>query len=278
VTSPLKPPCAFQGGKQRISKQIVEVLLEAAANEETKFYDLCCGSGAISLELVNRGVNPSRIFMLDNSSWGSFWSSIGEGRFNLDYFEKLLSDLPNDKTKIKSHISELATKPVGINEDELYILLQSCSFGGKQIWRKEDEWANAFFRDYWQPTEASVRRSAANPIQPGPSELLKRLERIVERMRGVKAIHADISTIFDTDIAKNAVVYVDPPYAGTTGYGFNFDSTEFASQYQAEHSSPLFISEARPLSTNSVKLYFGGANGGISATRRIKHEEWLSRF
>ena len=40
-------PCAYQGGKQRLAKQIVDVIFEQNdINETTKFYDLCCGSGA----------------------------------------------------------------------------------------------------------------------------------------------------------------------------------------------------------------------------------------
>lgn len=66
-------PCAYQGGKQRIAKDIVDIFFkENGINEETKFYDLCCGSGAISIELVNRGVNPSNIIMVDKSPWDYF--------------------------------------------------------------------------------------------------------------------------------------------------------------------------------------------------------------
>lgn len=274
----LKPPCTYQGGKQRISKQIVDSILSAAPDENTKFYDLCCGSGAISVELVNRGVHPSRIVMLDSSSWGTFWQAIGEGRFDLTYFASLISDLPEDKNEIKAHVSKLALDPVEKYEAELYILLQSCSFGGKQIWRKGDTWANAFFRDYWQPTETSVRRSSANPMQPSGNELLRRVKNISESMLGVTGIRADISSVLEAQMETNAVVYVDPPYEGTTGYGFRFDAFEFASKFRSRHANTLFVSEARSLSSNSVKLLFGGANGGISASRKVKHDEWLNRF
>ena len=45
----LLPPCSYQGGKQRLAKQICEILIENA-DETTKFYDFCCGSGVIKLE------------------------------------------------------------------------------------------------------------------------------------------------------------------------------------------------------------------------------------
>ena len=73
MSSILRVPCSYQGGKQRIASQIVDVILESLPSENTQFYDLCCGSGAISIELVNRGIDPKSISMLDISSWGTFW-------------------------------------------------------------------------------------------------------------------------------------------------------------------------------------------------------------
>ena len=49
----MRVPCAYQGGKQRVAVQIVDILLEAAPGPDSRFYDLCCGSGAVSIELVN---------------------------------------------------------------------------------------------------------------------------------------------------------------------------------------------------------------------------------
>ncbi|MEG2533815.1 MAG: hypothetical protein RSB04_12485, partial [Gordonibacter sp.] len=148
----LRVPCAYQGGKQRVSAQIVDVLLDSAPGADSRFYDLCCGSGAVSIELVNRGIDPSRITMLDLSSWGTFWSAIGSGSFKMDAFERILSDLPEDKREVKAHMSALSALPVLDNEAEIYPVLQAGSFGGKQIWREGSRWANAFFRDYWEPT------------------------------------------------------------------------------------------------------------------------------
>ena len=136
MSSLMRVPCSYQGGKQRVAAQIVDILLEAASESNSIFYDLCCGSGAISIELVNRGVDPSRICMLDISSWGSFWSAIGSGTFNMDVFDQFLLELPSDKREYKSHMSSLSASPSVDHEAELYPVLQACSFGGKQIWRR----------------------------------------------------------------------------------------------------------------------------------------------
>ena len=64
----LSIPCAYQGGKQRLAKDIVDIIFnENNISEDTKFYDLCCGSGAISIELINRGIQPENITMISLS-------------------------------------------------------------------------------------------------------------------------------------------------------------------------------------------------------------------
>jgi len=274
----IRVPCSYQGGKQRIAAQIVDHLIDVATEPSSQFYDLCCGSGAVSIELVNRGVDPSRIWMLDISSWGSFWHAIGTGTFNIGVFDRLLAELPSDKRDYKDHMSALSALPTGNDEVELYPLLQACSFGGKQIWRDGERWANACFRDYWEPTTSSIRRSPANPMQPGLTELRRRIAAIVNGMRGVNCLNNDIMTILNDPLPSNAVVYVDPPYKSTTKYGFSFDLISFISRFRETNQAPLFISEGIPLNDNSLLLTFGGAKGGISGARKGKHQEWLSRF
>lgn len=275
MTNRLRVPCAFQGGKQRIAAQIVDRLLDAAPGPNARFYDLCCGSGAVSIELVNRGVDVSRIYMLDISSWGTFWSAIGTGTFDMTVFDQIVSGLPTDKRHLKAYMSELAALPI-VHEAELYPVLQACSFGGKQIWRNGERWANACFRDYWEPTATSIRRSPANPMQPSRSELRRRIETLVDRMKGVACHHADISTILSRPIPPNSVVYVDPPYKDSTGYAFAFDLPSFMGRFQELNQIPLFVSEGVPLNENALKLSFGGAKGGISGAKKGKHQEWLS--
>ena len=272
----LRVPCSYQGGKQRVAQEIVDHLLEAALDERTLFYDLCCGSGAIAVELVNRGIDPKRIVMLDGSSWGAFWLAIGTGSFKTEEFEEILGRIPTDKRQVKGHVEILAAQALLDNEAEIYPVLQACSFGGKQLWREGDRWENAYFRDYWEPTATSVRRSPANPMQPSVGELRRRVNALAIAMRGVTSIHEDIFSILDEPIPSNSVVYVDPPYGGTTGYGFRFDLHEFLEKYFHVNSAPVFVSEGVALTANAVRLKPGGAKGGISGSRDGRHQEWLT--
>ena len=196
----------------------------------------------------------------------------------MDVFDRFLSELPSDKRDYKAHMLTLSALPVREEEIELYLLLQANSFGGKQIWRNGKSWANACFRNYWEPTATSVRRSPANPMQPGPTELRRRIDVLVNGMKGVNAINMDIKTILNASIPSDAVVYIDPPYKNTTKYGFSFDLEYFINQFREINQNPLFISEGVPLNDNSLILTFGGAKGGISGVRKGKHHEWLTRF
>lgn len=273
---PLRVPCSYQGGKQRIAGEIAEVLLDSARGVNSQFFDLCCGSGAISIELINKGVSPERITMLDISSWGTFWEAVGRGSFRMEIFQNYLEQVPQDKRLVKEHMMRLSQQDPGEFEAEIYPILQSCSFGGKQIWWRDGVWHNAFFRDYWHPTETSIRRSPANPMHPKPEQLQQRIAHITERMSGITAMHADITTILDGSVPRDAVFYVDPPYQGTTSYGFNFNVITFAETLRERTSAPIFVSEGRALSSGGVELKVRGANGGISGNRVTKHREWLT--
>ena len=276
----LRVPCCYQGGKQRIASQIADKLLAVYPedNNNVHFYDLCCGSGAITIELLNRGIEPRQITMLDVSSWGTFWKTIGEGSFNLASFEKELNQIPDDKRKIKAYMTALASKTLEENEQYIYPILQSCSFGGKQIWLDNGKWSNAFFRDYWEPTANSIRKSPANPMQPSPDTLYKRVQELANRCKGITCLRENIMSFANTTVNGPAVVYVDPPYQGTTSYGFNFNLTDFIETFKDNNDIPLFVSEGVPLSDHSEELAFGGAKGGISGNRPSKHREWITRF
>ena len=99
----LVPPCSYQGGKQRLAKQIVDIILEQNdITEYTKFYDLCCGCGAITLELINRGIHPTNIIMVDKGLFGKFWNSIANNEFNLDVFQQEIKKIPEKNCQEKN--------------------------------------------------------------------------------------------------------------------------------------------------------------------------------
>ena len=283
----LEIPCSYQGGKQRLAKQIVDILYkENNINDDTKFFDLCCGSGAISLELINRGFNPNNITMIDNGCFGQFWQDIANGEFDLDIFKREIENLPNLEN-IQSYLKKLSDLPV--DEDKMvyhYRLLQAGAFGSKQIWIENNRWKNNTFRSYWLPTETSNRRSPVNPMMPMPNTLYNRVESIVKQLSG--SIIASRESVFDAVYRideernkgnKNIIIYIDPPYANTTGYKETFDI--YSLEGQIWSTSPIYISEGYKMqgASESYLLSVGRTKGNISGEAKKKPtEEWLNRF
>ena len=283
----LEIPCSYQGGKQRLAKQIVDIFYkENNINDDTKFFDLCCGSGAISLELINRGFNPNNITMIDNGCFGQFWQDIANEEFDLDIFKREIENLPNLEN-IQSYLKKLSDLPV--NEDKMvyhYLLLQAGAFGSKQIWIENDKWKNNTFRSYWLPTETSNRRSPVNPMMPMPDTLYNRVESIVKQLSG--SIIASRESVFDAVYRideernkgnKNIIIYIDPPYANTTGYKETFDI--YSLEGQIWSTSPIYISEGYKMqgASESYLLSVGRTKGNISGEAKKKPtEEWLNRF
>ena len=143
---------------------------------------------------------------------------IGDGSFLYKKFLTYADIVPRDKTKIQKYIKELSKENADIDECYKYILLQAASFGGKQIWKENNEWKNTSFRNYWQPTATSKRRSPVNPMQPMIDILCKRIKVISEKCIGIQCIYDDIWTILQIIPTENCIIYIDPPYYNSTKY------------------------------------------------------------
>lgn len=269
----------YQGAKHRIAGKIVDIMNPM---DSSRFFDICCGSGSISMELVSRGYPVSEIYMVDAGPWGLFWQTIGNGDFSIDQMRYYCSLIP-EKDHIKEFMEDLSKQEV--NQDAVYIflLLQASSFGGKAIWIKDNRWQNCTFRSYWKPTATSSRRSPVNPMMPMADTILKRLEIIMDQMQGVHGLCHNI--VYSGDLLSalninyfnvNDIVYIDPNYQGTTGYGFTLEADTFAFTLPCK----TYVSEGKPMElANNYTLITGGSEkGGISGNRSSNHKEFLSRY
>lgn len=270
--SDLVAPVTYQGGKQRLADRIIAHL---GLGDAERFNDLCCGSGAVSIAAVNAGYDPRSISMVDLSPWGLFWRAIGSGEFDVDHFRRVMLEVPSDPRGIKLHVETLynrAVDPARAVYD--FLILQGAAIGGSAVRIDGGRWRRSSgFRDYWLPTATSSRRSPVNPMMPMPDTICERVSAIAERMRGVTACCADAST-FAASI-KRGVVYIDPPYGMTTGYGYTMDAGMTARSL----SVPCWVSEGRAMSDGAVRLSGGEAKGGVTGNRkRTPQEEWLSPF
>jgi site-specific DNA-adenine methylase len=266
----MQPPVTYQGAKQRIAKQVVNAMDHSGC---ARFFDLCCGSGAISLEMVSRGwFEPAQITMVDAGPWGLFWEAVGRSRFQLQKMEFWCEQVPTNRAEIKEFMEYLSKQPVDQDAPYVFLLLQAASFGGKAIWIKEGRWQNCSFRSFWQPTATSSRRSPVNPMMPMPETLYSRVREIVSAMDGVSGVYGKVEGVHPP---HDSLVYIDPNYEGTTGYGHSLDIREYLNHLVAR----CYISEGKPLSQGAVLLSSGRSKGGISGERQTPaNQEWLSKF
>ena len=70
------------------------------------------------------------------------------------------------------------------------------------------------------------------------------------------------------------MIYIDPPYEGTTGYGDGLNVVEYVKRQNAR----CYVSEGKALSQEAVCVSTGRSKGGISGNRKKANEEWLSHF
>jgi hypothetical protein len=280
LNNKIEIPCAYQGGKQRLAPQIIDIILKQNyINEDTKFYDLCCGSGAISIELINRDTPITDIAMVDASPWGLFYKGVSDLSFSPDVFKIYIDDIPKDITKIKDYAQNLLTIPAneGLFENMVYkfLILQACAFGSTATWVENNKWRKAGgLRNYWLPTETSNRKSPVNPMMPMPNTLFERVENICANMDFVKGIYDKVENVHIED-TKNTIIYIDPPYDKTCKYGYELDYMEYIKQFK---NAKVYLSEGKNIH-NGILLNSGRAKGGINGSKNKKAiEEWLNVF
>jgi hypothetical protein len=271
----IKSPVTYQGAKSRLASDIADVIVSSVGAVPQTFYEICCGSGAVSLTMVERGVAPEAITMVDCGPWGIFWREVGQGTFDCDSFAEWCARIPKDKDEVKTFMEDLAGKPAPKDaEAYVFLILQAGSFGSKAVGLSGHKWMSHGFRSYWMPTETSSRRYPVNPMMPMADEIMRRVKVIAQRMRGVTGIYAPGDTVCPP---PNAAVYIDPPYEGTTGYANGTPSLDSVG-YAERCPAPCYISERRPLSKTYWQLSGHRAKGGISGNRRKKaaQPEYLS--
>lgn len=266
-------PVTYQGGKSRLAAQIVTKM---EIPSEAIFYDLCCGSGAVALAAAQAGHPVNRIVMVEQGPWGLFWKAIGEGAFDVNLFGTYCKLVPEDPRKIKAFMEELYRQPPGERAAYIYLLLQAAAIGGKSISLINGAWIRGSgFRDYWLPTETSSRRSPVNPMMPMPKTIYSRVVEIAAKMRSIRGVCGDAA---QTVVEPGSVVYIDPPYVATTGYGYSIDVIAVA-KIAAARGATVWVSEGRPLTDKAICLSAGRMKGGITGDRKCAaNEEWLSCF
>ena len=242
-------PLSYQGGKQRLSRQIIEEINSRVDMKGKTFVDLCCGSGAVGLESL---IYCSKAVFVDKGEMGNFYSSLNA--FSLRDFKKDIDLLPEIE-EIKGYLTQKSKEEVpkdNMQRVYLYLLLQAGAFGSKQLWVEDKNWKNCSFRSYWMPTPTSNRRSPVNPMMPMPETLYQRVKSIVEQKEVITGYQKDITDFIDSYDFTDCIVYLDPPYKDTTGYLDSFDILAVIDKLKGR--VPLFVSYNEDLTEDTVEF------------------------
>lgn len=190
----------YQGSKERFADTILDYI---KPDRSKKFYDMCCGTGAISLKLIDRGFDPSNIVMVDAGPWGLFWQRVGEGSFSISRFAELCEEF--SRTNAVDWAKAARETPLD-DEDSVYrfLLLQSMSWNGTPVrFNRRNTFSTSGLRD--KPS-------------PGVDVLFGRVVVAVSKMLGVDGRLEDARAV---KTEPGATVYYDPPYGGHNPYSFD---------------------------------------------------------
>ena len=263
----IRPPVTFQGGKQRLAPAIIDII---KPSPDEPFSDLCCGSGAVTIEAVSRGHEPRLVTMVDNSLWGDLWERVSTGRFDLESLRCRVRDFPSNLDLHADHLRAIHSESIGDDPSIVFLLLQAGNWGGAAVSIKDGRWSK------WQPCKRwfsppGEPKKTRNSMMPHPCRILERMVILCDIMLGVRVYRGDFRDIR----SASGCVYIDPPYAGTSDYGQS-EEYDFAAFVQASPAARVWVSEAKPLSSRAVLMSGVRKQGGMSGRRKHFNEEWLS--
>ena len=212
----------YQGSKKKISKKIVEIIKQNFGTDKP-IYDIFGGGGAITAECILNGLEV-HYNDLDKDITNAFERVISQDR---EWIKTLIIS--------RTEFTEIKAKENKTTDDFLKLLINS--FGNqknyylyskeisdlkyniaKEIIEKHD-----VFSGYKQ-TE-TYKRAIEQPKQ------LEQLIRLggLERLERIDEVKATNKSYHDFSEVSGAILYLDPPYEGTTHYGYinSFNSQEF---------------------------------------------------
>lgn len=215
----------YQGSKKKISKKIIEIIKQNFGTTKL-IYDIFGGGGAITAECILNGLEV-HYNDLDKDITNAFERVISQDR---EWIKTLIIsheeffEIKDKENKTTDDFLKLLVKSFG-NQKKGYLYSKEISDLkynlAKEIIEKHD-----VFSGYKQ-TE-TYKRSIVKLLRLQQLEQLQQLQRLqqLQKVNKIKATNKSYHTFSDV---SGAILYLDPPYEGTTQYGYinSFNSQEF---------------------------------------------------
>ena len=206
----------YQGSKKKISKKIVEIIKQNFGTDKP-IYDIFGGGGAITAECLLNGLEV-HYNDLDETVTSMFQKVVSEDR---DYLKTLIVS--------RDEFFKIREKENKTVDDNLKLLVNS--FGNnRKGYLYSEEFSNLkhnlaaeivkkhdVFSGY-RKTETYLKTKIAFKERLQRLQQLEQLEQLqrLQRLGRPEATNLDYTEFSDIE---NAILYLDPPYQGATGYG-----------------------------------------------------------
>lgn len=239
---------SYIGGRKT---QAGKILSKINYFNASRFYDMCCGSGQISMALVKRGFSAKRITMVDNGLWGDVWSRIGSGTFDLLKFADICDQF-NTYHSIKDWCEQTRYSKNAVYH---FLILQACSFGGRPVIVKNRKFKVYGYRDR---------------IQPNIYRLYGRVKEAVELLRGVEGLKSDVLKVSPVE---DAVLFFDPPYSPDQPY---YQDNTLTIDKIKKKFNKFYCMYPEQLSDRVVDFSQKSFRAGVTGKRKALRSEYLS--
>lgn len=229
----------YLGGKARTAKHIVAAITEHAFGHgtPTRWVEPFMGGGAVMVQAARLGVF-SKIHASDiDPLVVAYWSAIRGGW------------VPSTSVTYDEYVAVRAN-PDAYPVEHVAHAAYNCSFGGKR----------------WGGYARGMKADGVTPRSFG-DESSRRDSAAAKWLGDARITCSDYVDVL-SDAGTGALVYCDPPYAGTTGYKtgeFDHDAFWPAVQAAAGRGALVYVSEyACPAHTDSEVIWSNGQSKSVA--------------
>jgi len=224
----------YQGSKKKISKKIVEIIKQNFGTDKP-IYDIFGGGGAITAECV---LNSLEVHYndLDKDITNAFERVISQDR---EWIKTLIvsrtefTEIKAEENKTTDEFLKLLINSFG-NNKKTYLYNKDISDLkynlAKEIIENHDVFSGYKQTETYKKVTSGEEWNWFNEKQE-KHKILQQLQRLeqLERLQQLNKIKATNKSYHDFSEVSGAILYLDPPYEGTSqdSYINSFDSQEF---------------------------------------------------
>ena len=224
----------YQGSKKKISKKIIEIIKQNFGTDKP-IYDIFGGGGAITAECILNGLDV-HYNDLDKDITNAFERVISQDR---EWIKTLIIsrteffEIKAKENKTADDFLKLLVNSFG-NDKKSYLyskVISDLKYNlAKEIIGNHDVFGGYRQTETYKKVTSGLDWNWFN-TKPETQQQLEQLERLrqLKRLQKVNKIKATNKSYQDFSEVSGAILYLDPPYEGTSqkSYINSFDSQEF---------------------------------------------------